>query len=89
MTNLSFNNNILKIINKPVLPAGGDEAGARPLLPHHRAVFVLLAAALVVLQRNAPAVLQAALDLIGQPSGSRFPLTESLRGALLQRHAGK
>jgi len=58
-------------------------------IPHHGAVFVLLAFALVVLQADAMAILGAGLDLAGQASGTRLPLTKRVRGALLQRHAGQ
>ena len=53
----------------------------------HGAVPLLLCLAVGVLQRDAAAVLRAALDLAGQPGGPRLPLPERLAAAALQRNA--
>lgn len=67
-------------------------AGALPTplavvaVAHHGTVFVLLAFALIIFKADAMAILGAGLDLVGQASGARLPLTKRVGVALLQWH---
>lgn len=58
-------------------------------ISHHSAVLVLLALALVIFQADAVAVLGTGLDLAGQASGTRLPLSVHLGIAPFQRHAAQ